>query len=1280
MPSLSVRLSVPVNDEETNTTETTYQEPIISAEKKAEINGKEAETAQKGDTITYTITVTNEGSADGTAVVKDSVPTNVTIANNGDVTVNDKNGTTTHNINELNGNGITVTVPAKGKATVSFAVTVGDLTDGDTISNKATVNDEETNTTETTYQEPIISAEKKAEINGKEAETAQKGDTITYTITVTNEGSADGTAVVKDSVPTNVTIANNGDVTVKDKNGTTTHNINELNGNGITVTVPAKGKATVSFAVTVGDLTDGDTISNKATVNDEETNTTETTYQEPIISAEKKAEINGKEAETAQKGDTITYTITVTNEGSADGTAVVKDSVPTNVTIANNGDVTVNDKNGTTTHNISELNGNGITVTVPAKGEATVSFAVTVGDLTDGDIISNKATVNDEETNTTETTYQEPIISAEKKAEINGNKAETAKNGDTITYTITVTNAGSADGTALVKDSVPTNVTIANNGDVTVKDKNGTTTHDISKLNGNGITVTVPAKGEATVSFDVTVGDLTDGDTISNTATVNGKPTNPTNTTYQEPIISAEKKAEINGKEAETAQKGDTITYTITVTNEGSADGTAVVKDSVPTNVTIANNGDVTVNDKNGTTTHNINELNGNGITVTVPAKGKATVSFVVTVGDLTDGDIISNKATVNDDETNTTETTYQEPIISAEKKAEINGKEAETAQKGDTITYTITVTNEGSADGTALVKDSVPTNVTIANNGDVTVNDKNGTTTHNISELNGNGITVTVPAKGKATVSFAVTVGDLTDGDIISNTATVNDEETNTTETTFKTPDITISKTASKTVNAGENIEYKIVISNNESTPETVTISDQLVDTTYVDTSASIAPKSTENNKLIWNVIVPENNSLTITFEAKTKRDSFGKTINNTAKIEEYNKESTASTKVNEINVEYTEFKEGQKGSDLNIIFILDNSSSMNYPISGSSYKNSNAQYVAPSDESKTRLYNAKEAVKQFIENQSGKNTDMKVITFNQNNTGTSYSQATLVKDSDVKTKTVTHEGWFGNTWTETINYVVVDGKEYTVNSKVNASDGNKYYYINKPIEYGAKLIGTNETSNEELISLVDDISISSELSGFGTYINPAFKLINNNPSQYLSDSKKNIVIVLADGKFNGSYSTQLNTLKTKVDEIYCIGFGSGNSFDADALKTMSTNNKCYTANNSEDLLNQFNDILESTTKKKNADTENGVITFEQASDRIKLSENTPIEATYIENGETKTLFTCTNTSQLNQYGISISRDGKTITWDAKAFARNNSSVSIPTKISIKYYIPRNQ
>lgn len=47
-----------------------------------------------------------------------------------------------------------------------------------------------------------------------------------------------------------------------------------------------------------------------------------------------------------------------------------------------------------------------------------------------------------------------------------------------------------------------------------------------------------------------------------------------------------------------------------------------------------------------------------------------------------------------------------------------------------------------------------------------------------------------------------------------------------------------------------------------------------------------------------------------------------------------------------------------------------------------------------------------------------------------------------------------------------------------------------------------------------------VSEISISSEQNGFGTYVEPAFKLINDNKEkQYLKDGKKNIIIVLADG-----------------------------------------------------------------------------------------------------------------------------------------------------------------
>jgi len=53
----------------------------------------------------------------------------------------------------------------------------------------------------------------------------------------------------------------------------------------------------------------------------------------------------------------------------------------------------------------------------------------------------------------------------------------------------------------------------------------------------------------------------------------------------------------------------------------------------------------------------------------------------------------------------------------------------------------------------------------------------------------------------------------------------------------------------------------------------------------------------------------------------------------------------------------------------------------------------------------------------------------------------------------------------------------------------------------------------------------------------------------------------------VLADGDFNDKYNTQLTKLKSKVDDVYCIGFGS--DYNEKALKNMSTNNTCYTATN---------------------------------------------------------------------------------------------------------------
>lgn len=360
-----------------------------------------------------------------------------------------------------------------------------------------------------------------------------------------------------------------------------------------------------------------------------------------------------------------------------------------------------------------------------------------------------------------------------------------------------------------------------------------------------------------------------------------------------------------------------------------------------------------------------------------------------------------------------------------------------------------------------------------------------------------------------------------------------------------------------------------------------------------------------------------------------------------------------------------------------------------MNETIEGVSYLNNGSNYVAPGDEPKTRIYNAKKAVKEFI-NEQNSNTTMSVITFNTNTeAGITNNMATLVKEKDIKSKTETRKGLFGIEYEVTIRYTVLNGKEYEVsNSKIRATDGNDYYYILPDINYGPTLVGTNTgknaVSNSELETKVDNISISSEREGFGTYVKTAFNLINNDTTgTYISKDKKNIVIVLADGDFSGDYKESLTTLKQKVDGVYCIGFGSGKDYNETKLVNMSTNKKCYKASNAKTLLEKFKEIKEEASgTEKTGKTVQGTITL-TATNEIKVSTECPIIVTYNTgsvdasgNPVMAELFKCTSTADLARYGLTITNKN-TLTWDAKVYVQNTGS-TVPSTVYLKYYIPR--
>jgi len=523
----------------------------------------------------------------------------------------------------------------------------------------------------------------------------------------------------------------------------------------------------------------------------------------PIITASKTADKTA-----VVEGEIITYTITATNSGRADGKAVIKDTIPTGTTFVE-GSIKVNNEN--TNYTAEDLQ-NGIEVNVSKQneqgdGKTELVFQVRVNGLESDEndkkelvgVVENKATVNEIPTEEVKT----PVIIFFKNAE-----QSTVKAGEKILYTITLVNSSEVSGKVIVKDEAPENTTFVE-GSIKV---NGVEKAELTEENlKNGIEVEVKENSEVTVTFEVTVNEqnsLNDGDIIKNTAYVNEKSSNETETEFNKPVINSEKVAD---KTAVVA--GEKLTYTIKVTNTGKADGTATVKDEVPTGTTFVE-GSIKVNgvEKAELTEKDLKE----GIEVDVPktsdnGAGTATVSFRVIVEKGTIGKL-TNEAKVNETPTEEVKT----PVITFNK--EVN---KQVVKAGERLIYTITLENTSEVSGKVTVRDNIPAETTFVD-GSIELNevqlkdkDNNVLTEQNLKD----GIEVEVSANSTVKLSFEVRVNtenSLNDGDIIKNTAYVNEKPSNETKTEFNKPIISSEKVANKTaVVAGEKLTYTINATN---------------------------------------------------------------------------------------------------------------------------------------------------------------------------------------------------------------------------------------------------------------------------------------------------------------------------------------------------------------------------------------------------------------------------------------------------------------------------------
>ncbi|NEO86019.1 MAG: DUF11 domain-containing protein [Spirulina sp. SIO3F2] len=653
----------------------TLQDLITIAEADLQITKTvDNSTISVGQQLTYTITVTNAGPSSVTgAEIADTIPSELTsvtwtcAAETGSAC-----GDASGSGNSINTTGdlangttlvytVTGTVSSVGTGTIQNSASVtrpNDVTDPDLANNTASVP-----TTITEGADLEIVKTVSGTDNGS-------GYDITYTLVVTNNGTGDVTnATVTDTLDSQLTgltvscastPASNCVSQSIDGSNNLSATVTLANGESATYTIVGQAADTVT-----GTLTNTAQVATPSGVTDPDTTNNESSAS---ISLPLEADLSLTKDVTASVGatdTTLTYTITVTNNGPGDVTgATVTDTIPGDVT-----GVTWT-CTASTGSSCGDASGSGNSISTTANllngGTATYTVTGTVANTFSGTVTNNASTsppsgITDPDTSNnsdaeTVTLPLEADLSLTKDVATSVGATDT-----TLTYTITVTNNGPSGVTgATVTDTIPGDITGVT---WTCTPSTGSSCGDASG-SGNSISTTADLLNGGTATYTVT-------GTVANS--FNGTVTNNANTSPPSGITDPNT---TNNSDAETVtlpvgttdvtiaktgassfSLGADVSFTITVTNTGSSTALNVqVDDTTPTGLTfVSNSGDCT--------TVFVCDLSD------IPAGETRTITTTFNVpSDYTGPDPITNTATVtldNDADSTNNSATATVPLAS---------------------------------------------------------------------------------------------------------------------------------------------------------------------------------------------------------------------------------------------------------------------------------------------------------------------------------------------------------------------------------------------------------------------------------------------------------------------------------------------------------------------------------------------------------------------------------------------------------------------------------------
>ena len=534
---------------------------------------------------------------------------------------------------------------------------------------------------------------------------------------------------------------------------------------------------------------------------------------------------------------------------------------------------------------------------VQVRDYGTGTLVATVINMDTGATEADNANVEFSFVNATfeEATEKEVARQENAVAKIDG---ELVSAGEVLTYYIYYYNYTGGEVTVEISDTIPAHTSYVE----------GSASHDGVYAGGNiDWILTVPRGKSVMVQFSVKVDE--EDSIVANTAIVrDGTNTYSTNTvnnhTYKEPVKKEvfspdDVDLSIDGKKV---YSGDTLLYTISYTNTSYDVVDLEIVDEIPENTTYvdgsASNGGVY---QNGEIVWEIED---------VQPWTTVTVAFMVTVDENIGAKVITNKAIVEDGKNSYTTNEVKNHTVEDEvgKKVYQNGDlnaniDGKKVYSGDTLVYEISYKNTDTEAATVTITDAIPQHTTYVE----------GSASNGGSFANGEIVwSLEVPAGETVTVSFKVTVNKVQTVEITNSAKIAEGKNSYTTNTVVNRTTVDkVEKTVASMQNLGINIDgkkvyegdtllYRINYKNNDSEAATVTITDTVPEyTTYVEGSADNGGTFAEG-KITWNVTVPANDDLTVSFKVKVEENIGKVDIENTANAVEGRNSYTTNTVVN--------------------------------------------------------------------------------------------------------------------------------------------------------------------------------------------------------------------------------------------------------------------------------------------------------------------------------------------------------------------------------------------